>query len=361
MVKEAARMAEGLPAQDMAASFAPVPHAAPPKPSGYADAAEEEPGLVGADTGEAIGLGPARLTITFGFGPDLFVKDGQDRYGLAARRPAALVDLPKFTGDQLVPALTGGDLSVQASADDPQVAFHAVRQLARLAEGIAAVRWVQTGFQPNTPAGETGRNLMGFRDGTINPPTSDAAAMNAFVWVGEEGPAWMQGGSYMVNRRIRIALERWDRMKLAFQEQTVGRTKDAGAPLGAKDEFAPLPLDATDADGNPVIAENAHVRLTAPAENGRRFILRRGYSYNDGLALVAERWPPWHQGLEFDAGLIFVAYMKDPRTGFIPMFEKVSKFDMMNQFVTHIGGGLFACPRGVLPGEYIGQRLFEAA
>lgn len=34
---------------------------------------------------------------------------------------------------------------------------------------------------------------------------------------------------------------------------------------------------------------------------------------------------------------------------------------MLNQFVTHIGGGLFAYPAGVRPGCYLAQDLFEAA
>ena len=312
-----------------------------------------------ADSGEALGLHPARLTITFGFGPGLFVKDGQDRYGLAARRPEALIDLPRFNGDQLVPARTGGDLAVQACADDPQVAFHAVRVLARLADGVAQFRWVQAGFTSGGKPGETPRNLMGFKDGTMNPASRDPALMDATVWVGDEG-GWMRGGSYMVARPIRIALEHWDRMKLAFQEQTVGRHKLSGAPLGQTNEFAPLDLDAVDKDGNPVIPENSHVRLGAPAANDGAQILRRAYSYDNGLAFIAERWPPWRQGMQVDAGLHFICYQRDPRTGFVQIFENMAKFDMMNQFVTHIGGGLFACPPGAMAGRFVGQGLFEA-
>ena len=103
----------------------------------------------------------------------------------------------------------------------------------------------------------------------------------------------------------------------------------------------------TDKDGNPVIAENAHVRLAAAASNDGAQILRRPYSYNDGVNFTAERWPPWRQGMEYDAGLFFICYQRDPRTGFIKIFEKMAKFDMLNQFVTHTGGGLFACPGGV--------------
>ena len=313
------------------------------------------------DSGEATGLPIARLTLTFGFGAGLFAKDGGDRYGLAAQQPQALIDLPAFNGDQLIDARTGGDLSVQACADDPQVAFHAVRQLTRLAHGVAQLRWAQTGFIAGFGPNETPRNLMGFKDRTNNPSINDAAAMERFVWVGDEGPDWMRGGSYVVFRRIRMALEHWDRMPRDFQEGTFGRHKLSGAPLGRTNEFDPLDLDAADEDGNPVIPESAHVRLAAPGSNDGAQIFRRPYSYNDGVDFTTERWPPWHQGMEYDAGLFFVCYQRDPRTGFIKIFEKMAKFDMLNQFVTHTGGGLFACPGGVARGEFIGQRLIEAA
>jgi deferrochelatase/peroxidase EfeB len=313
------------------------------------------------DTGEAQGLPPARLTVTFGFGAGLFEKDGKDRYGLAKQRPETLIDLPHFAGDELAPDRTGGDLSIQACADDAQVAFHAVRQLIRLAGDVAQVRWAQTGFMPSFGTSQTPRNLMGFRDGTNNPSTRDPALMDKFVWVDSEGPDWMRGGSYLVVRRIRIALEHWDGSKIDFQEQTVGRHKASGAPIGKKLESDALDLDATDKDGDYVIAENAHVRLAAAATNDGAQILRRPYSYNDGVNFTAERWPPWRQGMEYDAGLFFICYQRNPRTGFVKVFEKMAKLDMLNQFVTHVGGGLFACPGGVREGEFIGQRLFESA
>jgi deferrochelatase/peroxidase EfeB len=310
--------------------------------------------VAAADSGEALDLGTARLTLTFGFGAGLFVKDGRDRYGWASSRPAALVDLPRFNGDQLQPNHTGGDVSVQACADDPQVAFHAVRQLVRLAYGRADLRWTQVGFVPAEGKG-TPRNLMGFKDGTQQPQDLDAV-----VWVGEEGPNWMRRGTYLVIRKIRIALEHWDRTPVDFQEEVVGRHKYSGAPLGGKDEFEPLDLAAADPTGNPVIPDNAHVRLAAAASNEGAQILRRPFSYNDGTNFTAERWPPWRQGLEYDAGLLFLSYQRDPRTGFIKIFDRMSKLDMLNQFTTHIGGGLFACPGGVAEGEFIGERLFRS-
>lgn len=329
----------------------------------------KDPAAVAGDGGSALGLSPARLTITFGFGAGLFLQDGKDRYGLAGQIPTALAALPKFHGDQLDPARCGGDLSVQACADDPQVAFHAVRELVRLAYGVAQLRWAQTGFLPSTPDGETPRNLMGFKDGTNNPPlpprTYTASAdlprgFDAVVWAGDEAPAWMRGGSYLVARRIRISLEHWDRTDVDFQEEVIGRHKYSGAPIGKKGEFEMLDLDRADADGNPVIADTAHARLGAPAANGGAQILRRAYSYDDGAAFTAERWPPWRQGVMYDAGLFFLCYQRDPRTGFTRIFENMAKFDMMNQFTTHNGSALFACPGGVSEGGYIGQSLFEA-
>ena len=255
----------------------------------------------GPDGGSALGLSPGRLTITFGFGAGLFSKDGSDRYGLAAKRPAALVDLPKFNGDQLEAARTGGDISVQACADDPMVAFHAVRELARLSYGASQFRWVQAGFLPQAPSDETPRNLMGFKDGTNNPPRAGTEPspdsprnFDDVVWVGDEGPDWMRGGSYLVARRIRISLEHWDRSEVDFQEQVIGRQKYSGAPIGKSNERDSLDLDRVDADGNPVIADNAHVRLGAAATNGgcadfssALFLQRRRSFHCGALAPVA--------------------------------------------------------------------------
>ena len=309
------------------------------------------------DSLEALDASPGRLSLTFGFGPGLFAPG---KFGLEASRPAALIDLPRFPGDELDPARTGGDLSVQACAGDPQVAFHAVRQLARLANGAATLRWTQTGYVSRPKPSATPRNLMGFKDGSRNVDTTDPAEMARFVWVGDEGPAWMRGGSYLVIRRIRMALEHWDNTKVPFQEQTMGRTKTDGAPIGGHGEFTTPDFKATDANGNYKIAETSHVRMAAPEMNGGIKILRRPYSYNDGTNVTAERWPPWREGLEYDAGLVFIAYQRDPRTGFVPIFRKMSRMDMLNQFTTHTGGGLFAIPPGITRGSYLGQKLIES-
>lgn len=321
--------------------------------------AKADPDQPNVESGATVGIGAARLTVTFGFGSSLFEKDGIDRFGLAKQRPEALVDLPRFAGDQLDPQRTGGDLSIQACADDPQVVEYAVRRLAKLATGLAVMRWAQMGFTGGFKPNETPRNQMGFKDGTINIAANDSVAMDKFVWVGNEGPNWLRGGSYMVIRPIRISLEHWDDMKTSFQEESVGRHKHSGAPMGKKAEFDALDLPAMDKDSNPLTAENSHVAMSAPENNDGAQILRRAFSYDAGISKIAERWPPWRQLMTFDAGLLFLCYQRDPRTGFIKLFEKMAQIDMLNQFTTHVGSGLFACPPGAKIGEFIGKQLFD--
>ena len=216
----ATRMTQGLGAGELGPTSGP--YAAPPD-----------------DTGEAIGLPPAGLTITFGFGPTLFRKEGKDRFGLASRHPDALQRLPHFPADQLNPQRSDGDLCVQACADDPQVAVHAVRNLARIAFGRAAIRWSQLGFgrtSSTSTSQTTPRNLMGFKDGTMNLKAEDPAAVDAHVWVPADADSkgrWLAGGSYLVVRRINMTIETWDRQPLSEQERVIGRTKAEGAPCRA--------------------------------------------------------------------------------------------------------------------------------
>ncbi|GAA2159972.1 iron uptake transporter deferrochelatase/peroxidase subunit [Actinomadura napierensis] len=295
------------------------------------------------DTGEALGLPASRLTLTIGFGPSLFEKDGKDRFGIKARRPAALVDLPRFSGENLDPARSGGDICVQACADDPQVAVHAIRNLARIGMGVVGVRWSQLGFgktSSTTPDAQTPRNLFGFKDGTDNIGTTDTALLDKHVWAGRgDGADWMAGGSYLVARRIRMHIEIWDRTSLREQEDVFGRSKSEGAPVGEKKER-----------DKPVLARmkpDAHVRLAHPDSNGGARILRRGYSFTDGS-----------DGLgRLEAGLFFIAFQRDPRTGFIKIQESLAS-DAMNEYVQHVGSGIFACPPGVKEGGHWGETLF---
>ena len=304
-----------------------------------------------SDTGEALDLPAARLTITFGFGPTLFTRDGRDRYGLAARRPEALIDLPAFPGDALDPDYCGGDLCVQACADDPLVAFHALRNLARLARGLAVLRWTQLGFgrtSSTSRSQETPRNLMGFKDGTNNLKAEDTVLMETHVWVNSsDQPSWIRGGTYLVARRIRMALEVWDHNLLEEQEWVIGREKVSGAPLGKKQEFDLVDLEARDEKGNPVVPERSHVRLAIG--NGSIKILRRGYSFTDGVDARTG---------QLDAGLFFIAFQRDPRTQFVPLQMSLAQHDSLNQYITHTGSAIFACPPGAREGGFVGEGLF---
>jgi deferrochelatase/peroxidase EfeB len=213
-------------------------------PAGRVGPTEGAPLAPPDDTGEAIGLSPGGLTITFGFGPGMFRDEkGRDRFGLAERQPDALRDLPHFSGDQLDPARSRGDLCVQACSEDPQVAVHAIRNLARIGFGTVAVRWSQLGFgrtSTTSTSQSTPRNLFGFKDGTLNVKAEEAAALEKHVWVGaEDDRAWLAGGSYLAARRINMHIEIWDRQGLLPHEQLIGRPKGRGAPLSGGTECTP--------------------------------------------------------------------------------------------------------------------------
>jgi deferrochelatase/peroxidase EfeB len=299
------------------------------------------------DTGEALGLLPAGLTITFGFGPGLF----DDRFGLASRKPAALSPLPRFSGDALVPEQSGGDLCIQACADDPQVAVHAIRNLSRIAFGRAAIRWSQLGFgrtSSTSTSQATPRNLFGFKDGTANIKAEEPEAVADFVWTRDgDGPAWMTGGSYLVARKIRMVIESWDRTRLEEQERVIGRDKGEGAPLSGGTEFTEPDFDKPDDDGSPQIAEDSHVRLAHPKLNDGVRLLRRGYNFVDGNDSLGR----------LDAGLFFLSFQRDPQQ-FITVQHSLAGHDALNEYIKHVGSAIFAVPPGAPAGASIGDALF---
>lgn len=296
------------------------------------------------DTGEALGLPAAGLTITFGFGPGLFENEDGDRYGIASHRPAGLERLPAFLGDDLDPQTSHGDLCIQACADDPQVAVHAIRNLSRIAFGRARLRWSQLGFgktSRTTATQATPRNLFGFKDGTANILADDKAALADQVWVSaKDEPAWLAGGSYLVARKIAMLIETWDRVRLSEQDAIIGRDKGAGAPLSGGDEFT-----APKFHGGAIDA-NSHVSLAHPEQNDGIRILRRGYNYVDGNNALGR----------LDAGLFFLSYQRDPAQ-FIALQRRLST-DLMNEYIRHVGSGVWAVPAGAKPGSYVGAALF---
>lgn len=330
----AARMTQGRPA----GKYGPA--------SGPSDAPPD-------DTGEALDLPPGGLTLTFGFGPTLFrAADGTDRFGIASRRPEALVDLPRFAGDALLPAISGGDLCVQACSDDPQVAVHAIRNLSRIAFGRASIRWSQLGFGRTSSTSRsqvTPRNLFGFKDGTANIKSEDQSVVEDQVWAAAgDGAGWMAGGSYLVARKIRMVIETWDRQQLGEQERIIGRDKGEGAPLSGGTEFTEPNFLAVAKDGGTKIDPDSHVRLAHPSVNGGAQLLRRGYNFVDGNDELGR----------LNAGLFFIAFQRDPRTQFIPIQRRLASNDLMNEYVRHVGSGVFAVPPGASEGSYVGATLF---
>ena len=306
------------------------------------------------DTGEALGLPASKLTLTIGFGPSFFQKDGKDRFGIENKRPAALADLPKFTNEILDPNKCGGDICIQACANDPQVAVHAVRNLARVGFGTVAVKYSQLGFgrtSSTTREQSTPRNMLGFKDGTNNLKAEDTDALDKNVWVAKgDGPDWLTGGTYLVTRRIRNRIEAWDRTTLLEQERVIGRQKGSGAPNGLTQEFEQLNFDLTNDKGTPLIDVDAHVRLVNPDHVGGVKMLRRGYNFTDGSDGFGH----------LDAGLFFIAFVRSPATNFIPVLAQMSG-DALNEYIFHTGTAVFACPPGVREGDssaYWGSTLF---
>ncbi|MEU6530413.1 iron uptake transporter deferrochelatase/peroxidase subunit [Streptomyces sp. NPDC046928] len=301
------------------------------------------------DTGVALDAGPSSLTITFGFGHSFFA-----RTGLEKQRPGALDPLPEFSSDRLDKARGNGDLWVQIGADDALVAFHALRAIQKDAGRAARVRWQMNGFNRSPGATAhpmTARNLMGQVDGTRNPKPADAD-FDRRIFVPESGsqdPAWMANGSYAVVRRIRMLLDDWEQLSVKEQEDVIGRRKADGAPLTGGTETTEMDLEKTDRAGNLVVPLNAHARITRPDQNGGAAILRRPFSYHDGID--ADGVP--------DAGLLFICWQADPLRGFVPLQRKLDRGDALSRYIRHEASGLFAVPGGAAEGEYVGQRLLE--
>jgi deferrochelatase/peroxidase EfeB len=299
------------------------------------------------DTGEAVGSPVSGLTITVGYGPSLF----DQRFGLAARKPTALATLPPLPNENLDPDYTGGDLCLQACSDDPLVAFHAVRNLARIGMGVVEHNWMELGFgrtSTTSAAQATPRNLLGFKDGTRNIKAEQTDLLHDYVWVGREtDQPWMRGGSYLITRKIRIFVENWDRDYLQDQENTIGRGKVSGAPLSGGTEFSTPDFAANGADGQPAIPAHAHIRLASFEHNGGTRILRRGYSFTDGID---------PQAGTLLGGLFFIAFMKHPAQ-FIKLQQSLAA-DALNEYIQHTGSGVFACPPGLAPGQHWGDDLF---
>ncbi len=305
-----------------------------------------------ADSEPEFAATPARLTITFGFGPDL-VAIARGPEGV----PSWLAPLPAFSIDRLEPRWNGGDLLLQVASDDPTTVAHVTRMLLKDTRSFAGVNWFQHGFRSahgSQPEGTTARNLLGQVDGTVNP-VPGSADFDRVVWRDDTtGPAdedWLVGGTTMVVRRIEMLLDKWDRLDRTGREETVGRRLDDGAPLTGTNEHDDPDFDATTPVGFPVIAEFSHIRRARGDAKGdsKLQMFRRGYNYELGPTDIAVS----------DAGHIFTAFQADLMTQFVPMQQRLADLDLLNEWTSPIGSAVFAIPPGAPEGGFVGQTLFD--
>jgi dye decolorizing peroxidase len=286
---------------------------------------------------------PSSLTITVGFGPTVFTLDG-----LRGKAPAGLVTVPAMKHDKLQVRWSGGDLVVQVCADDSLVISHVTRRMVVDAAPFATVRWQQSGFWRangvGTP-GETGRNLMGQVDGTGNLAPADSRFAGV-VW-SSGSPAWLEGGSMMVVRRIQMQLDTWDNLERKRQEAVIGRKLDTGAPLGRERERDDLPLAAKDENGQLLVPADSHARLANPNSNDGLRILRRAANYDDGVAADGTA----------AAGLLFISFQADIARQFVPIQQRLDASDALNTWTTAVGSAVFAVPPGIDTDTWIGHTL----
>lgn len=310
------------------------------------------------DTGEAGDLGPAGLTITFGFGASLFrTAEGKDRFGIAKYLPAPLAaGIPRMSAEKLDPQHCGGDLVVQVCAEDPMVAIHAIHNLTRIAFGTASLRWSQLGYGRTSSTSTkqtTPRNLFGFKDGTSNIRAEESPTeLNQHLWIqpSDDQGKIFAGGSYLCTRKIKQFMEVWDELVLSEQEAIIGRNKITGAPLSGGNEFTNPDFEKKDAKGNLLIPEDSHVAVVHPSHNRGARMLRRGYNYMEGNDKLGR----------LEGGLFFIAYVRNPQTNFVPVLQRMVG-DAMTEYLQHIASSLFIIPPGVDGKDsYIGQALFEA-
>lgn len=299
------------------------------------------------DSGEAVDLGPAGLTLTFGFGRTLF----RPELGLDGKLPAEFTEMPTMTNDFLNQDFSGGDLCIQACANDPQVATHAIRNLTRLAVPDAALRWSQIGFgRAGVTSGNeaTPRNLFGQKDGTANIRAEDTDALSEHVWIpSSASQPWAAGGTYMTVRRIAMNIEVWDTLRLAEQERVTGRDKPVGAPLTGTDEFDEPDFEALNDRGMPVIDHGSHLYNVHPAQNDGIRMLRRPFNFVDGST---------EQG-RMDAGLFFIAFTQTPER-FARVHKSMSRDEMFTEYLKTTNTGTYLVAPGVGAEGFVGEGLF---
>jgi dye decolorizing peroxidase len=296
-----------------------------------------------SDTDPMLAESPARLTVTFGFGTNIFSSARQK-----SKIPEGFTEIPKLKIDQLEEKWSGGDLLIQIGSDNPLTLSHANRHLSRVVSSVFEPLYTQIGFQGfsgNTRPGETQRNLFGQKDGTINPKNSEE--FNDQVWAGPETD-WFEGGTQLVLRRISMKLGTWDLLGEHDKSAAIGRDIVSGAPLTGTEEFDTPDLDAKNELGLSVIPDFSHIRRSVTGSDKNKF-LRRPFNYDNGVNELNEP----------DVGLIFAAYTSNIRERFIPVQERLAEMDLLNLWTTPIGSSVFVIPPGCNEGGFIGETLLS--
>lgn len=195
------------------------------------------------------------------------------------------------------------------------------------------------------------RNLFGFKDGTANLKAEEkdsvANSCGCSAVTMPEPSGWLVGPISWLAGSTSGASRLWDRSSAREQENIVGRDRLEGAPLSGGKEFTEPDFKLKGRNG-PIIPVDSRMRLAHPDFNNGTKMLRRGYNFTDGSNSLGR----------LDAGLFFIAFVRDPDTHYIPMQATLSAQDSMMEYLQHTGSGLFAVPPGVKKGEYVGQSLF---
>ena len=235
-------------------------------------------------------------------------------FGLADRARRRSPTCRTSPATRSTPAISGGDICVQACANDPQVAVHAIRNLARIGMGVVSVRWSQLGF---------GR--------TSSTSTAQATAAQPVRLQGRHRQPQGRGDRPAPRAPLGAARRRPgldDRRLLPGHPQDPDAGRDLGPHVAGRagghrrpDQGRAAPRSAgarsstsptwppTDGDGEPCSRRPRTCGWPTRTPTSGARLLRRGYNFVDGS-----------DGLgRLNAGLFFIAYQRDPRTAFVPV------------------------------------------
>ena len=212
--------------------------------------------------------------------------------------------------------------------------------LARIGFGTVAVRWSQLGFgrtSTTSTSQSTPRNLFGFKDGTLNVKAEETADLDEHVWVGAGRRPGLAGRRLLPGRPADQHAHR-DLGPAGAAAAGGGGRPDQGhrarrCPAAPSSPSSTWPMKGTRRAADPGRLPRP---VVSPERNDGVRMLRRGYNFVDGSNALG--------GL--DAGLFFIAYVRDPRTHFIPLQTRMASNDALMEYLQFTSSALFAVPPG---------------